>query len=1569
MVYLKTLFTRPSRRLFATAATVLTLIASYSRPAFADSVVPADDGSTGSVVNVEGGRYTITGGQYSSDGDNLFHGLEQFNLNVDEIADFISTVGTDNIITFINGGNASYLNGLIQVAGGDSNLYLINPSGVLFGENASLNLPANFIVTTADSIGFGDQWLDVLASDSSSNNYDAFVGQPSAFVFTPTAPGAILNEADLLLNPGTQLMLIGGTVINTGGLTSRDGTVTIAAIEGEQLVSVSQTDRLMSLELAATDNLSALASDEAAPFNPLSLPSLLTGRASTHASRSSVAADGTIQFDNTERSVTAETGISLVLGEIDTVGETGGSITVLGDRVGLYGANLDASGQSGGGVVRIGGDYQGQGSIFNATRTFVDGTSAIAADALVTGDGGQVTLWADGATKFDGSISATGGVQAGNGGRVETSGLTFLDVQGQVDTSSARGQVGLWLLDPTNLEVVAAGGTAADLSDVDNFLDADLGPGLTTTIDANLLNGALSNITLQALNDITFSSDVNIVAPDVGLTANAGNNINVNANIRTNGGDVLLQSDVGSITADNINTSSDRTVANRDAGNIFLTANGDVSADSLFAQSVDGDGGDISIQSDLGDISVAAITTSALGEVRNGVPTDTGNAGSVSLNASAGDITLTDSFGIQSRAGAGDLVTVGNGGPVNITAAGAVSIGGEIDTRSQAVVSSTGAQSGQGGEISIESGQNLTIDGRLISLSLSSDGTTADEAGNITLQSGGDIDFSSGSVLATPQAINAASPVRSGTVVVEAQGDINFIGEDNRTGIGANSIRAGAVTFAAGGSIDLNSAVEGAEISTAGQNVTFSANDTIRIQNTAIDTSSDSPFNTSGNVALRSDNGGIFIDDAITTQNAVGDSGAVVIQAETEIQADSIFTSSAIANAGNIFLDPIGDIEVARLDATAPNGIGGTVDITAGRFFRATDSFTTFNGTDASIATSGQLGSGAIIVRHGGGGFTPFVVGDASLNGTQAAITAGAGNILQPQQTLLGPFSQGNIQIATAPRQDPLANIEDEVAPPDDFESYVEDASNPQRSAAANPGVIVFQETDDIEAVENKVNDVDKGFKQEYDNYYGNKTNEPDLDESRPSDPGSNIPSFTQPSGSVMPSSPNSNSEDAVGNETPPDAPASSGESADVNIIAVSNQAIREIEAVSDDTKPAIVHAFFSSSDMAISPEDSPESSDRQRQRFPSIAQINTEAYCTGQEQATLTLIMVTSSEVFEQNFPALTCLNVIEVARVFRELISSEATSEQAYLTEAQRLYQWLVSPLLAQLGDDSEINNFIFVMDEGLRDLPLAALHDGEQYLIESGYSFGLIPSISMTDLSYRNLKDARILPMGISNFDKFNLDALPAVPFEIANMVDMWGNSREPLLEEAVTVENLQREREDEPYEIVHLATHAEIQRATAESSYIQFGDDQLLLPQVGKLGLGSRPIELLVLSACETALGSRNAELGFSGLAHQAGVRSILASLWSVSDTATAALTTAFYTELRLMDETTIKAEALRKAQVAMLRGDVTLSAETLTWSGGTRRIPDTVRESLIEKPIEDLSHPAYWAGLTIVGNPW
>ena len=280
---------------------------------------------------------------------------------------------------------------------------------------------------------------------------------------------------------------------------------------------------------------------------------------------------------------------------------------------------------------------------------------------------------------------------------------------------------------------------------------------------------------------------------------------------------------------------------------------------------------------------------------------------------------------------------------------------------------------------------------------------------------------------------------------------------------------------------------------------------------------------------MLSGNGGVFIDDAITTQNNVGDSGAVVIQAETEIQADSIFTSSAIANAAIYFLIRLETLKSLGL-MTAPNRIGGTIDITAGRFFRATDSFTTFNGTDASIATSGQLGSGAITVRHGGGDFTPFTVGDASLNGTQAAIAAGADNILQPQQTLLGSFSQGNIQIATAPRQDPLANIEDEVAPPDDFGSYVEDANNPQRSTAANPGVIVFQETDDIEAVENKINDVDKGFKQEYDNYYGNETNESDLDGSRSSEPGPTFPSFDQPSGSGRPN-PSSSREEAVGSE------------------------------------------------------------------------------------------------------------------------------------------------------------------------------------------------------------------------------------------------------------------------------------------------------------------------------------------------------------------------------------------------------------------------------------------------------
>jgi CHAT domain-containing protein len=136
----------------------------------------------------------------------------------------------------------------------------------------------------------------------------------------------------------------------------------------------------------------------------------------------------------------------------------------------------------------------------------------------------------------------------------------------------------------------------------------------------------------------------------------------------------------------------------------------------------------------------------------------------------------------------------------------------------------------------------------------------------------------------------------------------------------------------------------------------------------------------------------------------------------------------------------------------------------------------------------------------------------------------------------------------------------------------------------------------------------------------------------------------------------------------------------------------------------------------------------------------------------------------------------------------------------------------------------------------------------------------------------------------------------------------------------------------------------------------------LNQLDQLNWGNSPVDLLVLSACQTALGDKDAELGFAGLAINAGVRTALASLWEVNDAATLGLMTKFYQQLQV---TTTKAEALRQAQLSMLRGEVRLEDGNLVTPNGT--IPLT--EELRKLGNLRLTHPYYWSAFTIVGNPW
>ncbi|MBD1893147.1 CHAT domain-containing protein [Coleofasciculus sp. FACHB-129] len=543
---------------------------------------------TNTVVTPQENRFDITGGTRS--GANLFHSFEQFGLNSGQIANFVSNPEIQNILGRIVGGDVSVINGLIQVTQGNSNLFLMNPAGIIFGSNARLNVPAAFTATTATGIGFGESWFNAVGA----NSYAALVGNPNTFAFTTSPLGSIINAGNLAVAEGQNLTLLGGTVINTGTVSAPGGWITVAAVPGKNLVRISQEGTVLSLELPSSGSNQP----NSLSFTPLSLAQLLTGGDLADATAVTVNDDGTISLTGSGLKVDADASTVITSGRLDVSntapGQAGGTVQVLGDKVGLLGAEINASGTSGGGTVLIGGDYKGQGTVPNASRTYVSNNSAITADSLLDGNGGRVITWADEVTTFYGNISARGGSDAGDGGFVEVSGKQNLIFDGTVDVSASNGNLGTLLLDPTNIIISnepSTGGVNAALPDI---FQGDLAGEIT--INATNLQNQTGNIVLEASNNITIADGVslNFGLPGAGesitFTADAGVSDGIGSfsmdrtqSITTNGRDLTISG--ASITTGNLNTADLATTIGGNGGDInFNATNGNISFNSINTQ-------------------------------------------------------------------------------------------------------------------------------------------------------------------------------------------------------------------------------------------------------------------------------------------------------------------------------------------------------------------------------------------------------------------------------------------------------------------------------------------------------------------------------------------------------------------------------------------------------------------------------------------------------------------------------------------------------------------------------------------------------------------------------------------------------------------------------------------------------------------------------------------------------------------------------------------------------------------------------------------------------------------------
>ncbi len=309
--------------------------------------------------------------------------------------------------------------------------------------------------------------------------------------------------------------------------------------------------------------------------------------------------------------------------------------------------------------------------------------------------------------------------------------------------------------------------------------------------------------------------------------------------------------------------------------------------------------------------------------------------------------------------------------------------------------------------------------------------------------------------------------------------------------------------------------------------------------------------------------------------------------------------------------------------------------------------------------------------------------------------------------------------------------------------------------------------------------------------------------------------------------------------------------------------------------------------------------------------------------------------------------------------------------VTPARQLYEWLIKPLENDLAA-AKAETIVYAPDSQLRYIPLAALHDGKGWLVQR-FRVNNITADSFTDFNTQPQKQLRVLagaytangrPQSFPIGDRqFNFSGLRFAGQEVENLATMIPETTKLLDDQFSKTGTLPRM---DNFSVVHFATHAALVRGLAEESFILFGNGDRVSMREVEYDWRMTNVDLIVLSACETGLGSElgNGEeiLGFGYLMQNAGARAAIASLWSVSDGGTQALMNALYTAL---NNRVSAAEALRQAQIALI-------TKNLSAVGGSRgeeawiEVVST-RTGLPPEVSNNLSHPYYWAPFILIGN--